>query len=445
MRLTTSIRKLLPTLLCLPALLWGQGIRFASSRTSAVAYDYGLLRSLPAAFGVGEFTFEMWFRAEPGPNLWHNNPQIPYSSNTWWYNGSFLLDGHRNREGNRNGTFSLQIYGDGTRGWVRWSVGDGTVITGNVWAVQPEKDKAIPENTPHILDGEWHHLTLVRRFVDGGQSRWEQWVDGVLMAVEHTPAQRNLHDFWSQWAGDSFISHYWLFGGEKYSAERNANNNDDFTGDIADVRFFSHAKSPEDIAATWNRRVTPDTPGLVGWFLFDESDPAQSPDSFAPGRVIEWNRMSEGFRIIGGPPYAAEPSGFEIWASSLPEGERDPLFVRHGLSNLARYALNLHPTDPVTEGLPGSAPGTAASFGLDLHPRPGGVIEGASYQADGLTYYAQAAHGALPMDETGWGMEESFRVEWTEDQVLRFIHEPENPSDLVFVRLRIRLESARYE
>ena len=133
------------------------------------------------------------------------------------------------------------------------------------------------------------------------------------------------------------------------------------------------------------------------------------------------------------------PDPYALWAESLPEEEQDPLFVRDGITNLARYALGLHPTDPVTGGLPEIARSPDGAIGLRLTPLPGGVIEGHSYRADGVVYSAQAAHGALPFTDDGWGLEEHFTLEMQDGQLL-FLHTPSTEPDLLFLRLRMRLE-----
>ncbi len=126
------------------------------------------------------------------------------------------------------------------------------------------------------------------------------------------------------------------------------------------------------------------------------------------------------------------------WAEALPEEERAPLFVRGGITNLARYALDLHRTAPVSGGLP-EIVRTDGGFGFRFTPLAGGVVEGHTYRAGGVVYSAQAAHGALPQNEEGWGREDEFTLELDNGQIL-FFHTPSTDPDKLFLRLRILLE-----
>jgi len=108
-------------------------------------HDHILQTDIPAGFGSGEFTLELWIRpnnsfpigtvlgGEEQRRNWAIDDNQPYTGN-WWFKGNFLLDGHNNGSGFSLGTFSLQFYGGGR---VRWLLGDGSgsIPTGGLWSV----------------------------------------------------------------------------------------------------------------------------------------------------------------------------------------------------------------------------------------------------------------------------------------------------------------------
>jgi hypothetical protein len=94
-------------------------------------YDFVDIGQLPPFFGRGEFAFELWIKPDTsfpvGPvwrsgysqlSNWSEADPEPYSSDSWWLTGNWLLDGHTRPQGfgpgdSREGTFSLQFYGGG--------------------------------------------------------------------------------------------------------------------------------------------------------------------------------------------------------------------------------------------------------------------------------------------------------------------------------------------
>lgn len=239
-------------------------------------YDFGTQLIMPAGFGNGEFTLEIWIRPNDSfptgstaggvgqRENWSNSDLQPYSSSSWWFEGNFLLDGHNNPNFSQ-GTFSLQFYGSGR---VRWLFGDGTNAgPGGIWSVG-----AFPATmTGSLLDGNWHHLTLVRRWVGAADAQLELWVDGQIVDAEIAGGRVNMRQWWDNWAGFPFDQRGWYWGAEKQAAIGALDQYEDYKGLIDELRFWSRAKTNLEIQATFAAPVSGNEPGLVGWYDFDET------------------------------------------------------------------------------------------------------------------------------------------------------------------------------
>lgn len=256
------------------------------------AYDHGRQLELPPGFGAGEFTLELWIRPDRitlvGPVLpegsdqqrthWATEDPAPYSSVDWWYRGNFLLDGHNNADF-AAGSFDVQIAGGGR---VRWLLGDGTPLPGDVWAVQAHD--GVRSTGRNVLDGAWHAIALVRRDAGGPGYRLELWVDGVLEAVEDTILRRDLAaSYWSGWEGFPIDEQGWFWGAEKQAAIGSIPQYEDYKGLIAELRFWNVARSPADLAVSPGRVVSGNEPGLAGHLAMNEGSGAQACDALAPG------------------------------------------------------------------------------------------------------------------------------------------------------------------
>ena len=260
-------------LLCAPALDAGS---LDWRQSSPGNFDYGRQLTLPAGFGTGEFTLEVWIRPNNnfpvGPTAgggqltnWSTEDFSPYSSGGWWFNGNFLLDGHNNAGSNfENGTFSVQLYGGGR---VRWLFGDGASggLAGDLWAVQASQTSSAPS----MLDGAWHHLALVRRFSGASQSTLELWIDGALIDTETSSGRTNMAtSYWNNWTGFPSGQQGWFWGVEKQAAL--GSTWEDYKGLIDELRFWSRAKTTTELGTTWRSSVTGSESGLVGWYDFSD-------------------------------------------------------------------------------------------------------------------------------------------------------------------------------
>lgn len=266
------------------------------------ADDYARLTELPASFGTGEFTFEMWVRLDAslpvGPAAgtstrnWSSADPTPYSSSQWWYAGNFLLDGHNN-DNFLNGTFSFQVIGGGR---IRWTFGDGSPVTGGVLAVQ-----AVPSSsTASLLDNRWHHIAAVRRWQASTEARLELWIDGQLIASETSLRRTNMRTWWNSWSTFPSNQQGWLIGAEKISANGGPYW-EDYKGVVTEVRFFDRARTAADLQQNWSLRPALDTPGLVGSFRMVQPANSLTCDDLLASRC---------FRVF--------PQGQPIWSSINP-------------------------------------------------------------------------------------------------------------------------------
>lgn len=273
-------------------------------------YDFGDQLALPPTFGAGEFTLEIWIKpdtsfpigttARGSPEQlinWTEDDVEPYSRGGWWFAGNWLLDGHTRPRGftprdTREGTFSLQFYGGGR---LRWMFADDAddVPVGKVWAVQ-----AYPASTvPSLLDGAWHHVACVRRWVGDSEALLELWIDGVLTATTRIPRRVDMRRFWDDLPHPDDPDHLggWAWGSEVMTAwDFFFSQYEDYKGLVDEIRFWDRAKPPDELSGAWNGAVTGWEAGLVGWFPFDEESGRIVRDRLAPTRTIVLHRSRPG-------------------------------------------------------------------------------------------------------------------------------------------------------
>ena len=276
----------------------------ANPVSSDIRYDFGRQLVIPAGFGDGEFTFELWIKADNsfpfGPTQdggdaqltnWSDTPANPEPANGggWWYAGNFLLDGHANA-GNGRGTFSLQIYGGGR---VRWHFYDSDAE----WVMQG----AVVNEAPNVVDGNWHQITLVRRWVGiVTDAELELWIDGVLIAQSTTNVRDNMRTYWDGWPDFRMDNEGWFWGTEKLAAIGYFDRYEDFKGLIDELRFWNRAKSMTEIQNNYAAPVTGTEPGLVGLFQFSDGSGNQTCNNInlnavSEGDCINLNNMKSGY------------------------------------------------------------------------------------------------------------------------------------------------------
>jgi hypothetical protein len=263
-------------------------------------HDYGQLTRLPAGFGSGELTVELWIRPDnsfgtgscaSGTSAqlteWCTQDRQPYVAPDWWYRGNFLLDGHNNSSFGA-GTFSLQFYGGGR---VRWLFGDGFDPGDNGhWSVGVYP----ASGTPSLLDGRWHHLAMVRRWQGASSSALELWIDGALIDTELSPGRTDMTQWWSSWSGYPQNQEGWFFGAEKQAAIRYLPQYEDYKGEITELRLYARAKSAPELMIGWQNAVSASTPGLVAWYRFSEGSGTRACDALDGGGCMQLYRLVPG-------------------------------------------------------------------------------------------------------------------------------------------------------
>lgn len=283
-------------------------------QNAAGNHEYGKQVSIPSGFGTGEFTFEIWLKPNGsypvGPVTpstpeqlvnWSNVDIQPYSSSGWWFSGNFLLDGHNNNVF-QNGTFSLQFYGGGR---VRWSFGDGwNAGAGGHWSVQAYS----ASTTPSLLDGNWHHVACVRRWSGGSSALLELWIDGDLIATQATPVRTNMQTaYWGSWSGFPSNEDGWFFGAEKQAAIGDRiNQYEDYKGLVDEMRFWSRAKSVQELENNWAVAVTGNETELVGWYRLNEGGGTSTCNAITSSDCIQLVRTNSSHWVaedapVGGP------------------------------------------------------------------------------------------------------------------------------------------------
>ncbi len=279
-------------------------LRFVESKPTA--YDFADIPAVPAGFGTGEFSLELWIKPDHsypvGPvwragynqlTNWSEADPEPYSSDGWWLSGNWLLDGHSRPEGfaagnSREGTFSLQFYGGGR---LRWMFADGKdgMPKGMVHAVQ-----AWPAaSTPSLLDGKWHHVVAVRRWREPAGATLELWIDGKRVAATEIATRIDMSRFWSKLAhpNDPAELGGWALGSEVMTAWNYAlTQYEDYKGLLDDLSFWGRALTPAEIAARAAGGTGSDK-GLLARFGFDEGKGDVAKDERGSGIEINLHRM----------------------------------------------------------------------------------------------------------------------------------------------------------
>ena len=286
-------------------------------------YDYADQTDIPLGFGEGEFTFEIWLKPNnsfpvgsvgSGVNQrtnWSNVDNTPYGSATWWFSGNFLLDGHNN--GNfAEGTFSLQFYGSGR---VRWLFGDGSgsIPNGGLWSVGASP----ASSTASLLDGNWHQVTLVRRWSGQTNATLEIWIDGSLVDTETSNVRTNMRQWWTAWTDYPINQEGWFWASEKQAAIGSIPQYEDYKGLIDEMRFWSRAKLPAEISSDFADPVVGNESGLLAVYRFGEAQGTDVCDSINVSRCLFLQNPQAG---VWSPEDAPVSAGGDTQAPTVPGG-----------------------------------------------------------------------------------------------------------------------------
>jgi hypothetical protein len=219
--------------------------------------------STPCDVGAGDFTIEFWIRGNAGDNTSANSGAAGEYFDNRWISGNIVVD--------------RDIWGASNRDW-------GVSIAGGRMRFGTGRADSAPLDGEHtleggvaVLDGQWRHIACVREAATGVK---RIYVDGAPDTA--SAANRSRDDISYPNAGDSAPQTPWgpyiVLAAEKHDAGAAYPS---FNGFFDELRVWSVARTPAEIAATYNRVIAANTPGLAGYYRFEEGAGTTLADSSA--------------------------------------------------------------------------------------------------------------------------------------------------------------------
>jgi len=224
--------------------------------------------SAPVDVGAASFTIEFWLRGtladNPAPGGAPGSECFCFN----WIFGNVIVD--------------RDIWGASSRDW-GISLAGGRVRFGTGRAdVAPLDEEHTLEGSVNVLDGTWHHVACVR---DAGSGVKRIYVDGILDFA--SPPNRSRDDISYPDHGDPAPVTPWgpyiVLAAEKHDAGPEFPS---FRGYLDEIRIWSVARSAAELAATFERLVPADSPGLVAYYRFEEGSGTAINDTSATGSPI---------------------------------------------------------------------------------------------------------------------------------------------------------------
>lgn len=220
--------------------------------------------SAPCDVGAGSFTIEMWLQGSLSSNATSNAGGDGSFADNRWIDGNIVFD--RDIWGGSDRDFGVSIAG----GFVRFGTGRGDAF---------QDGENTIEGNVSVLDGAWHQVALVRNASNG---RKQIFVDGQLdfaSALGVSSTDLSYPDAGApgqvtQWG--PFI----VLAAEKHDAGAPYPS---FNGWLDEVRVWNVARTPSEIAASWNRLVAPGSTGLVASWRFEEGAGTSVTDTSGAG------------------------------------------------------------------------------------------------------------------------------------------------------------------
>jgi hypothetical protein len=303
---------------------------------------------------AGDFTLELWLRAEPGANL-SGDCQARDDAGDGWINGNIVVDRDIYNEGD-HGDYGLALYGGGG-GTIAFgvAVGDsGRTLCGG-------------EN---VADGRWHHVAATR--AEAGDLRL--FVDGRLVAEgAGAPGDMSYRD--GRGTDYPGSDPYLVLGAEKHDA---GSDFPSFNGWLDELRVSSTVRYPADFQVP-AAAFEPDGQ-TVGLFHMDEGGGDRLGDSSAGATdgEVRYGGPSGGPTWDIGALAATAPTTTAV----LPDTTGTPPTTADGTSRS---------TDPVPTGGPTSGPTTAPTTTAD------GTSEPATTHAPSTTTASDESSAVWPI------------------------------------------------
>lgn len=238
----------------------------ATDRVSIAIDDdaIGVDQSQPNDLGGGSFTLEFWVRGSTGLNTTVGAGGDVETADQAWRDGNVIVDRSVNTGTNR--VWGISLAG----GLVRFGTGRGD--TGH-----PSFQDNTIEGSTLVLDDLWHHVACTRDSATGIKSIY---VDGVLDFASAPNASSALINYPNAGVKYAVGGPQLVLGARKYNSGPGAS----FAGYLDEVRMWTRARAPGEIAATFDRIIATDEPGLVGYYRFEEGTGTTANDSTARSR-----------------------------------------------------------------------------------------------------------------------------------------------------------------
>ncbi|MHC4941949.1 MAG: GDSL-type esterase/lipase family protein [Planctomycetota bacterium] len=225
------------------------------------------VNNAPCDVGLGDFTLDFWLRGELADNNTSNAGGDKEFFEYNWIDGNIIVD--RDIAGGSEATWGISIAG----GFVRFGTGRGADLS--------DTDNTIEGNV-NVLDGNWHHVAVVRDAISGVKSIY---VDGQLDFSGSAGASMADLSFPDDGVPGQTTpwGPYIVLGAEKHDT---GPAHPSFNGFIDELRIWNTARSAQQIAASFRRILPAHKAGLVAYYRFEEGEGAFVHDSSSAGSFI---------------------------------------------------------------------------------------------------------------------------------------------------------------
>ncbi|MBK7874690.1 MAG: PQQ-dependent sugar dehydrogenase [Planctomycetes bacterium] len=264
--------------------------------------------SAPGDVGTQDFTLELWLR---GTNA--NNPSAAELEGSYaddrWHAGTVLLDRTLAGGGGRAYALSLRA------GRVAFFTGEGDPASSDAM------DTSIGDRD--VLDGAWHHVAVTRDATSGVK---RIYVDGGLDYQSPPLTSRADLSYPNAGLGGGAPWDPWLVLGASKDDAHAA-----FRGEVDELRLWSVARAPQDVAGAVFRRMLPLTVGLASEWRLEEGYGTVLADTSgrnAPPGTLVSGQPGNGEWV----DVLLEPTAVAPISTSLPAGfVKELLFPVHAL------------------------------------------------------------------------------------------------------------------
>lgn len=221
--------------------------------------------SAPCDVGAGSFTVEFWLRGNLADNSTASAGGDLELPGVGWIYGNIVVD--------------RDIWGDSNRDW-GISLAGGLVRFGTGSGDGGDDPESTLEGGVNVLDGQWHHVACVR---DTATGRKSIYVDTTLDFATVNLFSDDDISFPNGGVANPVTpwNPYLVIGAEKHDAD--VGQFPSFAGYFDELRIWSVARPPAELQVTYNRVTPAASPGLVGYYRFEEGSGSTAVDTSAAG------------------------------------------------------------------------------------------------------------------------------------------------------------------